>query len=433
MKKIVLGLGAVAVLIVGVGPVITGNLAEKEFSKLVETLNQDPQVSVSIESYNKGFLTADAKLGLQLHTGSPELDEKLHSVDVAIEHGPILLSESSIGLSSMKVSVPSSALGFEAFTSNDEFASYKAVLGFDQSLHHSIKMSPIAINDLHKFNFAGLEVNFDSDLAFSHVKGDVLIGAAELTYANPSTGSSTSTISESEVVFDWKEVGHNDLMLGFSEWNTSKLTMNMGILDVNVSNVSVKAEIDVIDGAINAEQSISVQSVSGPMKLDNLLFKFDMSNIKLETYDAFIALTTAMQAIQQGDEINDDAFKALLRPVFQTGMRNTQHLSLEVAGGKVQADLNAEFVGDGNTVDALFVQDDEQLLSSIIANVEASADSAAVMKTPLALMVPGWAQQGLISMNGDKFEFKAAVKDGMLDLNGQIIPLVAFLEAGSQP
>lgn len=431
MKKIVIGTLAAAILVAVSGPVITGNMAEKELLLLVKRVNADGQAVLTIDEYNRGFLGAQATLTLELNAGVPEIDAKPVKLPVDIEHGPIFLSDFSFGISSLQISLSTESLGLEDFIQATNVVSYKAKLGFANTIQHSVHISPVSINDQLQFNFAGVDGQLTSNMAVTEFRGELAIGEMGFSYIDPVSGLiSTAQAGPSSALLDWQVDGEREgLMSGFSEWQLPQLAVNSGLLKVELIDLQLKTENDIVNGAINLEQTISVKSVAGPVQLDNLLLEFSLSNIKLETYDAFLILSEALQDMQQeGEELEEEAFKALLRPVFQAGIRHEQHLSLDIAGGKLVADLDAQYVGDDASVDALFMQDDEKFLSSIEANLSASADSKAVMKTPLAFMVPGWAQQGLLRLNGDKFEFKASIKDAILNLNGQTIPLIAFLE-----
>ena len=428
MKKLVLGISSVAVLAVVVGPFITANIAEQELVKIVERINADPQTTITIESYNKGFATADAQLSVQMNAGGLINADQPFTVPLHIEHGPILFSDFSFGLSSMTLSLPSKSVGLEAITSAENIASYKATLGFTNRLKHTIIVAPITIDDQSKLSSQGVEAHFNSDAQLSDVSGVVEVAEITLSYLDPASGAeSGAKIEASTLTLDWSEVGHGDLMQGSSEWVLPQVSLSSSMLNATLQNISFKTESVVTDSTLAMKQAFSIKSITGPMKFDNLLYQFDVSNIQFETYDAFMALTDAVQAMPQDQmELEDEVLKELVRPIFQAGIRNEQHFSVDLEGGKIIADFEAEFVGDNSTADALFSQDDEKVLSSIEANLSASADSKAIMTTPLALLVPGWAQQGLVSFNGEKFEFQAVIKDAVLDLNGQSMPLAEF-------
>lgn len=432
MKKVIIGLGTAAIIAAGVGPVITGNMAEKELQVLVAQLNEQSSDSVTIDAYEKGYLTAKARLLLAMDTGVPELDSQPVSVDVAIEHGPILLQSSNLGLAAITVNIPTEMFGLTEVLGTEQLASYKAELGFSDSIKHTFKLLPIELKQGMDFAFTGLEANINSNRDLSQVKGDVNIGEAHFNYTDPNTGlASNSAMQASQVQVNWQEEpGHKDVMSGFSEWRAPEISMKSGMFNVALNDVVVKAESKVEGDAIKLSQALSVKSVTGPMPIENINYSFTLSNIKLATYEAFLAMSDVIDSMSQdpGASEDEEALKALVRPLFQKGIRNDQALSLELAGGTIKADLKAEFVGDESSADALFAQNDEQFLAAFAADLTASADKQAVMTTPLAFMMPGWAQQGLVQMHDDKFTFEAAIKDAQLNLNGQIMPLIAFLE-----
>ena len=430
MKKFAIGLVVAAVVTAVAGPLITGHMIENEWHNFVERINAETSNKVVLKSYEKSFLSAVAQLEVQLNTGVPEFDAKPILFPIDISHGPILFNTYSIGLASITINVPADHLGLETFTKYDDFASYSARLSFLNTVQHNIRVLPVENNVGNHVSFSGLEANFTSDMALKIFNGSVDVGRIAIQYTDSISGvMSKGSIEASTIQFDWREeFPRNGLMSGFSEWHMPAVSIKSGRVNVALQNMSVKATSDIKDELISLEQSLSIQSIKGPMNIDNLRYDFTMTNIQLATYEAFVAMSNTMQNIPKGsDNIDDSAMKELIRPLFQSGIRNDQRLSLEVAGGKIDAIFDAEYIGDHTVVDALFAQEDEKVLSSFVANLTASADAKAVMTTPLAFLLPGWSQQGFVQMKGDKLILEASIKDAMFNLNGQSVPLALLL------
>lgn len=94
MKKILLGVVAIVVAIVAVGPYLVGKKIQSSMDELVESLNEAPGYTASWESYSRSWKESDAVLLINFEFASPS-GEGTESIDVPVqigtEHGPLLM------------------------------------------------------------------------------------------------------------------------------------------------------------------------------------------------------------------------------------------------------------------------------------------------------------------------------------------------------
>ena len=252
MKKIIGGLSAVVLVAAGIAPVITGNIAEKEMKALVNAVNAESQAILTLDSYEKNFLGAQAALTLKLVTGIPELDAKIIPLQVSVDHGPILFKHGTLGLTAISTHLSSKAVGLENLSTEANIASYSAIYGFTGQLSHHIQLAALAIKDQSSLSFSGVNATFSSNADFTAVQGDVGVGELAIEYNDAMSGVTSNIIVEpSEMTFDWSQVvGHENLMIGFSEWKLPKVTINSGMFNVELKQLSIDASSQVNEGEI---------------------------------------------------------------------------------------------------------------------------------------------------------------------------------------
>ena len=495
MKKILLAIVALCVIAAFALPPIIASQTEK---MLADSLNNNEAMAqyfnVKVADYKKGYRQSTARLdfGLgptyramiesQVTSGSDDADtqmsaadiqemrdmlNKVFSMDVEIEHGPLLLSNGvGVGLNHYHATLSDTEMV-------SEIEQMIGVEDFLEILSHTTLTGTTKITaTLKPFEFE----EEDTTVTFSGMRNDgswtqsskhlLTKGKA----ANLSITSDDVDMIVENIAFD---IDNYILDGGFIATGTSAFSVGSmkiaspdtdgtGDIDVTISGMSFESLVTEpdADDTLDIEAAYKIASVTGfgDAKARNMSFAFAMRNISRDVF-------TQYQKLMMNADIDEEQMEALQEllynslitsPVMEIGpIQGTidgesfrANVDVKVDGAKLppaaefffadplvwmtiasaDAKINASEKLINMAVDS-YIRD--QISASLPADTEVPEDELDEMVVQQRPMLTGQViDQGMVTLENGEYTTTATFVDGELTVNGTPFPLEALMGGG---
>ena len=433
MKKGVVALLILLAIVVLVSPAIVGRMAERSMSENLEwAANQSGEVSVTSESFARGWFSSEGQHRIEIQDGDLLLAMESLLGPLAVDELPVLVVDTKldhglIPVSSMSRERGSLAPGLGSAVSrmSVELADGKVIkvpgtiysdVGLAGELRSTYELESGSFEDgTTAATWSATNINIQTDPRTGEATMDGNVGSF-------SVGGTEETVSLEQLTFEGRQQPtKHGLMVGELAVEMTGLSVAAGGINsgsVETMSINARSELDGDDFNAVAAMSSVVRSVPeiGEVELDVV---FNMAGA-----DA-AALGRVQQALESAGANPDpmSAFGQMERDVqelFASGFTfNFERLNITLPSGTIAASMLFEFAEEDP---ATF--DWSTLLLSTNASIDLSIADPVVQilvqtEPNMAMAIGG----GYLVKRGDVYELEARLKKGLLTVNGAPIPI----------
>jgi hypothetical protein len=416
-----------------VSPLIMGSVAEDQFISQLEKISVEENSGMAISDINfdRGYAGSDASFVMTIEDPSNEIPTFSVLFESKLEHAPLNITE--FGLSVFEIYSQdrlSFSQGPEELVQfvNDNMAGYflsgysrATVLGsFDSVLSSSvvdfnitesqmnIQVEPMVINSAGQLD--GSETQFDVKLPSANIKGaDFSMKIDSISFMGDLTTDA------------------NGIELGNSLLEIAQLSVESIMGGSEIKNITFSAVNELIDNKLNTNVRYNFESIEAPLPVSSASYNIDFNGLSVESMELAEDLQLHINDMETNPESAQEYFNQLLTATLQPSLQINQELKANAFGGKWQADLNVEYVGVEG-IELLALQDPKVAVKSVVATLVITADSAALSRSPLAPMLDGLLQQGLITLDNTSITSVASLTAGKLMINEVEIPVEPIID-----
>ncbi len=286
---------------------VTGVRAEKEFDNFLKSANNFPNLKVSAENYQRGWLKSTVHLHVVLNQPTQQYiqngesqtmpaQDVSFSFDMDVYHGPIIFADGRVtfglGFAQAKVPLPDELLNQfnQVFASNSTKPTFivSVLLRYAGRLNVDLNIPSFVLvskDNQEQLDWAGFHGRWEVSKRLSHIKGNVAFRG--LTFKAGETNGSFGPVSLKYNVENSKEgllsgdasLGVQSFKLGAS--GISAISVD-GFQALSDSSLRTKDNVQLIDSSLKADvRKVTYQGFDyGPGVLD-----VDVSNLDAEALE----------------------------------------------------------------------------------------------------------------------------------------------------
>jgi uncharacterized protein YdgA (DUF945 family) len=495
MKKTLIAIVVLAGAGAAAAPYIIGSQAESIIREQAELTNQqlamsmtgNPQLkdlSMKLESYEKGYLNAQAKAMFRVAVtipGEPEPTVFEIPLNSEITHGPYL-GESGFGLAKIVTRPDLSGLDFpdelKASLGADTIV-IEDVVDFSRQLNETVTVAPIKVTtkDATVIDFAGAKVISESSADNRYTfTADAMI--EKLTVSNddepelfimnpfkmdiqgkgePDMSKGTYEATSGEMSFEMGESGKlvaQALALKGNYTQAEGIEMMLGggelsLRDIEITNPdALPAPIKIPEFMV---KSLVEQNKSGDMDisasyaatLDSSLMTVMNSPVDVKTVQLDVVIKSLpvavvtkyqemMQSIAAGEsEPGAEAMQEELTAIIQSIVKSASSMTMNLAAKATEGDLNADVelgfqpgleLSEDELMELMGQADPGSLLSILVGRGHVDLSKGITDKAGMTPMVSMMAGD-FVKLDGETFKSDMRITDGQLYVNDQLVPL----------
>ncbi len=433
MKKGFVALLIFLAIVVLVSPAIVGRIAEKSMSENIEwTANQSGEVSVTTESFARGWFSSQGQHRIELQDGDLLLvaqsllgpltadDLPVLVIDTKLDHGLIPISSMSRDKGSLAPGLGSAVSTMSIELADGEVFTIPGTIYSEVGLGGELR----SLYELEAGSFEEGGTTASWGDAKVNIKTDPGTGEAAFdgNIASVSIGDALEVLSLGQLTFKGEQrPTKHGVNVGDVAVEMSGLSVVVGgVTTGGVESLSLSARSELDGDDINAVASMNaviheLPQVGG-VTLDMVF--------NMEGADA-AALGRVQQALENAGNNQDPiaAFAAMeqdVKQLFASGFTfNFERLDVTLPSGTVSARMLFDF---GEEDPATFEW--TTLLLSTQGSIDLSIPDAVVQmlvqaEPNMAMAIGG----GYLVKRGDAYELEAELKKGLLTVNGAPIPI----------
>ena len=464
MNKI-LPLSASAVVLAAlVTPKFIGSQVEDKLNQVISSINQFQGYQVKVESLDDGWFSTQAKLVLSLDAALANVDgvepgEWDIPLTFEATHGPFLFADDGgLGLVSWKIQVPGDNLrNVLSWSETSPFYQMKATLGLTSQLSYQDQITAFTSQESIEtqsnfsgyqgqgrykgevFHYQGEALQFDA----SSVAGELVV---DKLVVDTQIESSLEALFES-MVYDAK----GKLNLASIKLNDSATGQSLNLTDLYISS---ETEVNEVTGALDIGATYGVKSIeSDEFSGEDFALGLEINNLSqafIQAYQGFAPSLANATGDQSATLAMDFLDNHLLSLVSAEPEINITSLRGTIPEGSFESHFNASLVG----VSALPKQIDDTafwlshtlldgqikgdkavielaakmfMVSQLKTNPQTQGMSAQQLEQIASSQVPMLLQtiayQGLIVSDEEGYTSSLSLKDSVLKVNDQAVPL----------
>lgn len=313
MKKVILAVVVIAILGAGI-PFYAGIRAQQELDRVVDLIDSSPAYAASWQTYNKGWLTTQARLVVSLDlavAGKPE--EKIDiPLDIAIDHGPLISDEEAkVGWFSYAVTLPEEQSEYlkelVETKSGDELLSNKGYVDLSGTVTFRDQIQAfVAKDDGFNIDYAGY-----SGKGTVSSSGLMVYGASSNKVkfsADDSEGTAVVVdIDALKIQYEadfGKLLPGSNLMPSKAEMTIPAITVTAGDKKSSLNNSRLLAAVELPknSGTVDIKVVMSVASGQlGDKAFSNAVMDLGYNNISLMLMDRYVSMMEEMVNAQTPD------------------------------------------------------------------------------------------------------------------------------------
>lgn len=469
MNKKGLALGVVVVVAgLAVSPNIIGTQAEAELREHIQLFDQEqPGYTLEIIEYERNWFSSSAqlKLGIDLPTllADPEAEVLSTDIELSIQHGPILTDQ---GLS----------IGLAAWQAKNDGKGLETYLAWDANQPFYLQQGSVSLfgNAVYQDYIPQLESTEaleDLQVSLTEYRGDGSYDGSEFAYqGNYETlllGAEDEFAVELNAMAVKVDADADLKTMIVGKYYPSVVNFTLGQMRVNsadeelflmshlVSDIALKESADGEYAHIHAGYRADKLLFAGN-EASNLRFMTELNNIDRDFVDDYISTMKEMIGVDDPQVLEstmtammEDHQEALLRGQPELVIRDLGFSMPEgaLSGSarmglaeieQVPARLDPKFVQEHLVADARIAIDQplaERLARGYVMSMLEAADTSTMDPAELEQMasqqaqalLQNFIQQGMLTVDGERYLFTLDVADGVLNLNGQSMPLMHMM------
>lgn len=433
--KILASAAALIALTLAVAPKIIGQgIEQATIDSLLELLppEADSQLEIRRNEFQDGWFASTATIEfIYIPLGS---DAIALSMEFAIDHGPLLQTPDGLafGLAYARIVPGVRNELFDLTVAELEFPLPELYIDliarFDQSLSVALHVDAIEYSSADgSFSFAGLEaaleVSPDQSARFTMDLGEI---AATQTAENSNVLIAATQLTSTTARM-------NDILAASSAILTIPSISSSAPLPFTVTDIRLGWGLQASEthvGSSEVYQRLSVASIDSEVPLNAINWDSEVKQLNDELLREYYRLLSEIQGEYDG---TSDAVSAELTELGQQLLLLTLQNPLEVNnlielssyGGEHSADLRAQWSGL-EELDSVEEMDISAAIAALDVSLVISLDLEAMLRSPFAGVVDPYVQQGYFALDNGWVLVEASLKDSVLRVNGDELPLDQF-------
>ncbi|MGR6870739.1 DUF945 family protein [Pseudomonas sp. HK3] len=426
-----------AVLLTAVGitsPYIMGLVAENQFTSQLETLSVEynSEMFVSDIHFNRGYAKSDASFVMTFADPSNEIPTISILFESNMQHAPVHMNEFGLSLfeiySQDRLSFSQGPEELIAFV-NENMGGY-ILSGYSRANVLGSFDSVLSTTDLDFSSEAGdLNIQMDSVVINSsgQIDGSETLFDIKLPSTNIESAEFNVKIDNLSTVGD-RRTDTSGIELGSSVMEVAQLSIVSAMGEAKINNMTLSAVSDLVDNKVDTNFSYIIESIESPLPVSSASYKMDVNGLSMASALLIQDLQQQLDNMEINPESVDVYFNQLLTTTFQPGLHINQELKANAFGGDWLVELDVEYTGvDGVEIAAL--ADPKVAIKAVAATMVVTADNNALLRTPIAPMVDGFLEQGLIKLDNTNVISVANLTAGKLTVNELEIPVEPLIDA----
>ncbi|MGJ8690393.1 MAG: DUF945 family protein [Gammaproteobacteria bacterium] len=430
MKKLGILLCLVIATLLATTPMVLGLFIDDSSTQArLREMTGQPTLTLNMRS---GWFSSIGNVQIEAPViAGAQYPEARIDADLEVMHGPLLFTEDGLRIGLAWVTILPVLQGMpdttflQTLLGAETNSRIHLLANFDGSLHGQLH------NDA--FSYALVEQRFD----FTDLRVDVDI--ARNSQAQLTASSANIDIHNPLSIISFEQA---DIELHTSSLERSPLP---GSLAVDIAQLQINTEqrltmrgisIDYVareepsaengPPSLFLQQQLQVQEIESGTPLTALNIETKLEGIDMDIVAQYMGVISNI-AVASGpnNPTQDDVLVRMMRSAF------TQRSSavFEAWGGEHSAEIDLQWPGEPSlrSIDDVYIG---LLLQKLDAQLNVSADAAALGTSPFAAMVRNYTAQGVLPQNNGNIEITASLQGGSLNLNGQSINLQPFLNLG---
>ena len=422
MKKLVIGI--VILVLVYVGLLFFVKSSSKDVvANEVAQLNNNPQISASVESESSGLFSSTAVINVNSAADATPILK----IKQTQSYGPVLFTEEGIKLGWYFINadlIPSEELKQEipnTIDANDLFDVH-FISGFAGSVQGDVYFKGLDFSDNDvQVNISAGEMHVDTDVTFEHLVGNAAWPGMTVTGKN----EDGFTMNSVKLDFDQTLISGN-LMEGNAIY-TGEGTYSVGDIVFKQANNFFKMENFSVKGVADIENETSM-NMAIEMKTDLVNVAGEkFTDSKLNMYFNGMDLDVLKKMGEISQEMQQAAMQGQDVSAYNMQLMNTM-MQLAQKGPRIQMKDTQLITEDGMIKADMDIQVDQQkmdpnnpmaIMMALNAAFNAEAPEAFFAKKGMSPMIDQWAQMNFLVKEGDTLKVNATYSDGAALLNGQ--------------
>ena len=435
MKKLLAMAVAGLVAAAGISSYLGHSLTQQQFDAQVEALRElapSYRLSVNEAELTRGVFGSDARIALFFDSPDADIPSVTLLLQSSLQYGPVLFTDTGLKLGLVSGRSQLSATGLS--TENTE--KLEALIGphlltgehwvdFSRQLSASIQVPAFNLSeDGQRLSFAGIQALINSDLDSRQTRANLTLGSLSIT-----TPEGSMEISPSDAQFESTDISNymapSRLML-----NIPQISANESSTAVSLQGVELALQQSLENGMINVTESLKVTEIQSPLPLTSASASWTFNGINpkgIELWGAIVSQLDANDLDNGSAPLTEQQTRELISALLQPGLEFIQDYQLSTAKGTLKAHLDIQYLGLANGRHPMDIEDPRQLLNALKAQLNISADQAAIMDLPIAPMVSAYVDQGLLIQDQQQLRLEATLVNAELSVNGQPMPLHEWL------
>ncbi|WP_263081265.1 YdgA family protein [Endozoicomonas sp. Mp262] len=431
MKKLLLGFSLILIGAATSASYYIGLKAEQYYEEFVQLRQNSPIMSgfvIKNAHFERGIFSSNWRLELSIKAKTPQFDSLIVITRSKLRHGPILWTDQGLKPGLFTTSdtvtldgVPDKTIQFINQYMNGHIAKAKSYADFNRQLTIHLKVPGFDINTQDtRLSFGGIQVHQKGDLLRNSMSATIDIST--LAFTNP-TGS--LELQPGKGSFQYTRLDEF-ITLGSLDLNLPKLALGSPQSNLTLNQIAFGIKQTMENEKLNQTGGISVNNIDSPFPISSASYDIELKQINPDVNKTLAEITSQLNNLDGSSTgltpEQNEQLRKFLYTFLQKGLQFNQQLTIDALGGNLLADLDIEYLGLTNK-DPVAIQDPNQHLRAIKAQLNIRADERAVMSSPLSQLASSYIQQGFIARRNGQLTVKAELNQGLLTVNNQSVPL----------
>jgi len=435
LTRAVLAVAVIVVVLLLVTPALVGGRIQT--ATVDSLLDRVPAEASSVmditqTDFQRGWFGSTARLELRVEELDTLLGEPVTLIlDLAIDHGPVLFTPGGLrlGVAFSEIDPELTGLDLQQFDLQavTEYTRplFYLFAGFDNTvelgldldrLQSGIAGMGLELEDLRGFTVVNADLsgtgNVDLDrLSFHASDRQVDLYLQNLSFqASEADVTSALSTGQSRVAID--EIG-----------STSPLPLTLR---------RVSAEFELREDLQSSQrlifsQAFRIAEFDGDLPLDSVALESRLGGLSRPLLENYVKLIDQYQrgtaiAPGQPDPGLENLSQDLLLDLARESVDLDVSLNADAFGGAHRVTLTVDWPGLP-TLTSLDTINMQEVIRAVSVDLVVDADQAALMNSPLAQAVSGYARQGLLEVANGRVRAEASLADGILRVNQETLPI----------
>ncbi len=436
--KLVLAASCLIALTMAVSPKIIGLGIERiTIDNMLALIlaEADSQLEIRRNTFRKGWFSSTAEIEVIYTPLGAEAISLLMNFD--IDHGPLLqtLNGPGFGLAYADISADIHSELFDPIIAGLPFPPPEVNLDlfvrFNQSVQLGMAVSSVTYSGADgEMRFEGLDASLlvaqDQSAKFTMNMGKL----------NAAESSANSNFAISGISLHGETAQMNDIL---AESNaelsipsiSSTAPLPFVVADILVGHSLLKSP----DSAqqLEAYQVLNVGGISGDLPLRSLSWSSEVKQVNGELVRQYYQLLNELQNEMNTEptavsaELTEPGQELLLL-TLQNRLEVNNFIKANAFDGDHNTELRLQWAGLSE-LDNVAALDIDAALAALTIDLNVSLDLEAILRSPMAEMVAPYTQQGYLTLDNGRLLLQASLRESVLHVNGDEIPLDQFFQA----